>query len=227
MDYLMRALYEKPKYDFHEPASQFDNCVKYLFRSVAISALHLVSDALRKQNGSLYADMLENAFPEFFPVKKASGNWFTTMLSPSNMTSLASMVSGLFSCQSVSGKQNPKEETKQEVSPLDELIQLILSLDKNNMTQYFQLYQDCFKNFDKMDCKQRIENLLKLVEKFTNPSGKNTKANQKNPSESFKNIPVFNFETDSSSSDDDMPDLVTQSSSDEYDKVSESELEKN
>jgi hypothetical protein len=215
MIYLVKFYEEKPKYEFIKQDTQLDNLRKYFQRAFVLAVSQLVYKYVHQTYGDVYAKMLENAFPEYFKkVDETEKNWFDNVFS-----SASSLWSGLFT-------QKPKPKTSS--NPNDSLNNLLNNIVNSDLLNS-DLINELAKSFSKVLSSQKTQETTRnstyddviknLIDESINELFNKVLSKKEHPN---------TVQCPRSDTPDSLPDLVSdsESTSDEYDKVSESELEK-
>lgn len=217
MNYVARLVTEKPKYEFHNPDDKIDLGVNYIFRTFSLSCVNEISKSVRALYGDMYADIFEKSLPDFFAKKTSSSGWYSS-------------VSNLFSYSLSFGKPNKStEELRKEIKKLDicNFISSLLVLFKN-ILQAFNCDEAIISIISKLNDEVILINKEDTEEKTKNAQNKNS--NKHKPNDIFKNVldRILDESFMQKVVKDNYPELVTdsESSSDEYDKLTDSDVEK-
>jgi hypothetical protein len=215
MNYVARLVTEKPKYEFHNPDDKIDLGVNYILRTFSLSCVNEISKSVRALYGDMYADIFEKSLPDFFAKKTSSSSWYSS-------------VSNLFGLSF--GKPNKStEELRKEIKKLDicNFISSLLVLFKN-ILQAFNCDEAIISIISKLNDEVIMINKETPKEETKNTENKNF--NKHKPNDIFKNVldRILDESFMQKVVKDNYPELVTdsESSSDEYDKLTDSDVEK-
>jgi hypothetical protein len=220
MNYVARLVTEKPKYEFHNPDDKIDLGVNYIFRTFSLSFACETSKSVRALYGDMYADIFEKSLPDFFAKKTSSSSWYSS-------------VSNLFSYGLSFGKPNKStEELRKEIKKLDicNFISSLLVLFKN-ILQAFNCDEAIISIISKLNDEVILINKEIPKETPKETTKEETKNfNKHKPNDIFKNVldRILDESFMQKVVKDNYPEFVidSESSSDEYDKLTDSDVEK-